>query len=256
MNAWVVALLVPSLHLGPSLEVLIGTSAPLLVLGLGLALPAGASRRERPASAGRPPDSGGSARRATLGSARCWALLAGYPGAIGAVLAWRSELAERDAHGPVGLTLAALSILAFVAAAAHASSLAQPESAVQTQTPLERDPVAEPRARRWVRRLLLGASAAGALALSLMAPALASRRERVERWGDGADDATVLAAVVGAIVGCVALGVIVGPALRAARVGGDPPGRRQRRLAAAMLVAVAAGVAWLVLRHFDRAAGA
>jgi hypothetical protein len=229
VNAWIVALLVPSLHLdvwrdGGGLDLgLLVSIAPLVVLAVALAVP-------------------------HRGAAR-WGLLAGYPASIALALAVRGELAERDAHGTIGLVLAALSLLAFVAAAAHASSH-QPGSA-QRETPLERDPVAEPVARRWVRRALLAIAAAGALALTLVAPTLGGRRARVERWGEAADDATVLAAVVASTVACVAIGAIIGPALRAARPGSHPPAQRQRRLAASMLLAVAAGVGWLVLRHFD-----
>jgi hypothetical protein len=230
VNAWIVALLVPSLHLDGGFDrvlPLLVTIVPLVVLAVALAIP-------------------------HRGAAR-WGLLAGYPAAIAAALGFRSELAERDAHGTIGMVLAALSLLAFVAAAAHASS-PHPAGA-EVQTPLERDPVAEPIARRWVRRALLAIAASGALALTLIAPTLASRRERVERWGEAADDATVLASVVAATVACVALGAIVGPALRAARPGSASPAQRQRRLAASMLLAVAAGVGWLVLRHFDQAGG-
>lgn len=224
VNAWIVALLVPSLHLEVGLDLdLLVSCAPLAVLAIALAIP-------------------------HRGAAR-WGLLAGYPTSIALALGLRTELTERDAHGTAGLVLAALSLLAFVAAAAHASSH-QPGSA-ELQTPLERDPVAEPLARRWVRRALLALAAAGALAITLVAPTLAGRRERVERWGEAADDATVLAAIVAATVACVAVGAIVGPSLRAARPGSHPPAQRQRRLAASMLLAVAAGVGWLVLRHFD-----
>lgn len=230
LNAWVVALLVPSLHIGlGSLDAIV-TSVPLVVLAIGVAMLGGNRDRAR------------------------WALLAGYPASIGAVLAFRTELTERDAYGLFGLALAALSLLAFTAAAAHACSLVRPSGAL-TQTPLERDPVAEPFSRRWARRALLAITAAGALAVTLIAPTATSRREQVERWGEAADDATVLTSVVAATVACIAIGIVVGPALRATRASSDTPVRRQRRLAAAMLVAAAAGVGWLVLRHFDRAAG-
>lgn len=228
VNAWLVTLLVPSLHLDRGFDrALLIAVAPLLVLAAALWVP-------------------------HRGAAR-WGLLAGYPAALAAALGARGELAERGAHGTLGLVLAALSLLAFVAAAAHASSRA-PGSA-QRQTPLEREPVAEPPTRRWVRRALLAITATGALAITLVAPALASRRERLERWGEAADDAAVLTSVVAATVACFAVGVIVGPALRAARSGSHRPAQRQRRLAASMLLAAAAGVGWLLLRHFDRVAG-
>jgi hypothetical protein len=60
-----------------------------------------------------------------------------------------------------------------------------------------------------------------------------------------------LTSVVAAVVAALALGTLVGPALRAQRTRSDDPARSRRRLAAAMLIATAAGVGWLVLRHFD-----
>lgn len=231
LNAWVVTLLVPSLFVG--LDPLQGlvTSAPLLVLGAGVF----AHRR---------------------GASAAWWLLGGFPAAIGAVLAWRDELAARDAHGLLGLTFAALSLLAFAAAAAHASARDLRGARAEVQSPLGREAVIEPPARRWTRRALLGLSAAGALAITLVAPVLGGRDARVERWGEAADDAAVLTALVGGVVACLALGAVIGPSLRADRAPPLHPARRQRRLGAAMLIAVAAGVGWLLLRHFDALAGA
>lgn len=230
VNAWVVALLVPSLHVGLDALGALATTAPLAVLAVAVAaLPRHRSRAR-------------------------WMLLAAYPAAIGGVIALRRELTERDTHGVLGLALAALSLLAFVAAAAHACSRERRHRPVHHRMPLGRQAVAEPSSRTWTRRALLGVAAVGALALTLVAPALATRRERVERWGEAADDATVFTVVVAATVACVAAGAVVGPALRAARTSRDGPRRSRRRLAAAMLIAVMACVGYLVLLHFDRAA--
>lgn len=230
LNAWVISLLVPMLHVGVDPKGALITSLPLVVLGLGLA------------ALGR-----------NVEHAR-WLLLAGYPPSIGGVLAWRSELTVREVHGTLGLALAALSLLAFTAAVARACA-PTPRNLASPPVRLERAPVAEPARRRWLRRALLGISGAGSLALVLLAPTFLSRSERLERWGKAADDATVLAIVVATVLSCALMGMVVGPALRAPRLGSERPTQRQQRLAISMLIAVAAAVGWLVLRHFDRAAG-
>lgn len=228
LNAWVVAVLVPAIHAG-SLG-LVGTlvaSLPLVVLAAGVMQ-----------------------LRADPGRAR-WALLFGVPAALGAVLAWNGQLATRDAYGTIGLALAAASLLAFTGAAARAVSRDRVGKRAESQPLAGKEPVAEPRARRIVRRLLLATTALFTFAMTVLAPTLAGRRERVRIWGDGADDATVLSAVVATLIAALALGTVIGPALRASRTRRDHPTRARRRIAAAMLIATCAGVGFLLLRHLD-----
>ncbi|HEY8429692.1 MAG TPA: hypothetical protein VIL20_15010 [Sandaracinaceae bacterium] len=223
LNAWAVVVLAPALHAGAGL---LTTLLPLPALAYGLL-----SLRRR------------------VEHAR-WALLFGVPAGIGAVLAIERPLTEHDAYGPVGLVLAAASLLAFVAAAAAAVGRERAVTPAVTQPLAGKEPVVEPRARRVLRRALLAVAALAALSMTVLAPSLADRRERAARWGEAADDAAALTAVVAAVAACVALGAVVGPALRAERRRSDPR-RHRRRLALAMFIATAAFVGWLVLRHFD-----
>ncbi len=228
VNAWIVALVVPALHAG-------GVGLEQVVVGLGplAVLAAGAMALQKHVDRAR------------------WTLLFGFPASLAAVLAWRSDLAQRDAYGAVGLALAAASLLAFMGAAAHAVGRDRESKRAHAQPLAGKEPVVEPATRRMLRRVLLGAAAFGAFAMTVLAPTLASRRERVRVWGDAADDATTLTAVVATVVAALALGTVIGPALRATRTRRDDPTQRRRRLAASLLIATCAGVGWLLLRHFD-----
>jgi hypothetical protein len=232
LNAWLVVYLIPALHVGVgSLGMLLLAALPLglLVAGLASLGPRGALAR--------------------------WILLAGYPPSLAAVVAARPELATREAYDETAMLLAATSLLAYVASAAHGTSKTPAVKPVTTH-PLEgKEPVVEPLPRRWLRRGLLTAAALGGLAVAVLAPALASRRARIDAWGEAADDGAVLTAVVASIVAAVAIGSIVGPGLRAERHRRSTSARSRRRLAAASLVAVASALAWLLLRHFDQALG-
>ncbi len=167
------------------------------------------------------------------------------------MLAWRSVLVERDALGAAGMALAAISLLAFVGATAWTVGRDRHQKQIQTQPLASKEPVVEPSARRVLRRALLGATALGAFATTVLAPTLGGRPSRVRAWGEAADDATTLTAVVATTVAALALGAVVGPGLRARRNRRDHPAKSRRRLAAALLVATCAGVGWLLLGHLD-----
>jgi hypothetical protein len=100
-----------------------------------------------------------------------------------------------------------------------------------------------------VRRALLTMAAAGAFVLAVVGPSLGLQRERVATWGEAADDAGVLTAVVAGLVACVALGTIVGPGLRAVKQTRERDSGRL--LYAAILLAIAAGAGWIVLTRLD-----
>jgi hypothetical protein len=230
LNAWLVVLLIPSLHVGLfGLVDLALIAAPLGVLGPGLAV----------------------LRSGKLVIAR-WVLCAAVPAAMGGAIALRPALVELEAYGTIGLALGAASLLAYLAAAAHAVSADRELKEAIAQPLVGKEPVVEPLARRWLRRLMLGSAAVGAFALTVIAPSLPSQREREAAWGDAADDAAVLTAVVASLVTAIALAALIGPGLRAVRPTRDEPARRRRRLAAAMLIGTAAAVGWMVLRQLER----
>ncbi|MCZ7682382.1 MAG: hypothetical protein M5U28_27755 [Sandaracinaceae bacterium] len=227
VNAWVVVLLAPAVHVGLDLAHLALALLPAAPLAYGVACLGRRVERAR------------------------WALLLGVPAGMGGVLALDRRLTEHEAYGTAGLVLATLSLLAFVAAAASAAGREQVTTPATSQPLVGKEPVVEPASRRVLRRALLAVSALGALAITVLAPALSARRDRAAAWGEAADDALGLTAVVAAVVAAIALGTLVGPSLRAERPRAGEPARSRRRLAGAMLIATAAGVGWLVLRHFD-----
>lgn len=231
-NTWALGLLLPSLHAGTRTIDAVLLPVPLVALGIGAWALGRAAPRER--------------------SIATVALLVGFPVSVAVVLALRSDLAERDAWGPLGLFALSLSALAYAAMAAEACARPlrlRASTAQDLPTPLT---AAEPRARTWLRRLVLGVTTLGALAMVSIAPALGSRTELLRAWGDAADEATVLASIAGAAAGALALAGILGPRLRADR-GTKPTGlpRRSVRVALSLLMATLGIVSYLVLRHFE-----
>ena len=228
LNAWAVGVLLPTFHVGLAswTEGLVAV-LPLVVLAGGVLLLSRGSIHAR------------------------WALLAAVPPALVIPAALRDAALVDEAFDATSLSLAALSLLAYLAAAAHAvarPALTKPAVAM----PLSgKEPVAEPPARRWLRRALLFVTAIGAFATVVVAPAWATVRERRAAWGDASDAASVLTSIVAAVIAALAVGSIVGPALRAERARSSAAAAGRRRLAVAILVGTAAGIAWMVLAHFD-----
>ena len=230
LNAWVVVFLVPTLHLDLAVQPSdLLALLPLAVLGAGVVW------------LGSRPD-----------LART-ALLAFFPPALGLAVAVRPELIEREIFDPITILLGAASLLAYTAAAAHACGRPQGVKPTSAHPSRSRDPVVEPPARRWTRRVLLTLAALGGFAIVGVAPVWTERMRRAERWGEAIDDGAVLTIVVAALAASFAIGAVIGPALRAERRSKVSPTRRKRRLALAALVATAAGVGWLLLNHFDGA---
>lgn len=230
LNAWLVVCLIPSLHAG------VGSVATFALSFLPLALlAAGLGALDRRDSLAR------------------WVLLGAFPPGLGAWPATRSELRSQDTYDETTMLLAAASMVAYFAAAAHATSRARSTTHATVHPLTGKNPVVEPPPRRWLRRALLAGATIGSVAIAVLAPALGSRRERVEAWNDAADDGAVLTAVVASIVCALALGGVVGPALRAERRQPSGASASRRRLVVALSIAVVAAVAWLLLRNLDRA---
>jgi len=228
LNAWIVVFLVPTLHLG--LGDLLSSAlalAPLLMLAGGL----GALQVRPDVARG--------------------ALLVGFPPTLGLAVAARPDLVEREIYDPLTVGLGAASLLAYVAFAARACVRPDRTKPVTAQEGRAREPVVEPAARRWMRRVLLGVTSLGAAAVVGIAPVAADRAALAERWGDSLDDALVLTVVVATVAAAFALGAVVGPALRAERKGRATRGRRRRRVLVSVVLAAAAGAAWLALNLLD-----
>lgn len=226
-NAWLVVYLIPALHGGSaSFPTSLLATWPLLALALGVSW---LGRRESPSR---------------------WLLLGIFPTSVAAAVA----LQGAETYDPITALVGGLSLLAYLAAAAHASSRPLKVKPTTIRAASAKEPVAEPARRRWTRRALLAASALGSLAIVAVAPTWVSEGDRASAWGEAAEDGAVLTVVVAMVIAAFALGALVGPSLRAERrPRRDLPGRRRRRIAAAMLVGTAAAMGWLVLHHFDAA---
>jgi hypothetical protein len=234
VNAWAVALLLPVLHGGvrDSIDATI-VPLPLLPLAFGVvAIAANGSSLHRASAVG--------------------ALLFAFPVALAGALAWRADLATQEAWGAIGLFVAALSTLAYGAVAAEACSrplTLRTSSAQSLPSPLA---LREPLARAWLRRLSIGGTTLGALAAAVVAPALGARTALVRAWGESADEAAVLASLVGGTAAAIGIAAILGPSFRAPRAAEQPGGRRTAvRIAVAAALGIAAFAGYVVLRHFD-----
>lgn len=203
LNAWLVALVLPSMHVGVdgaagALRLLL----PLSALAIGLP------------------------RLASPDLAR-GALLAAFPALLITAIALDPRLAS-GAHGVAGMLLAALSLVAALALAA--ATIARPEPrAHRHRFTSGKAPVAEPQRRRLLRRFLVTASGLGALFAVVLAPLWVPEGADA-RWEDAVRDGEVLTAVVATFVAAAALGTIVGPGLRAERASRQRPPSLRRAI--------------------------
>lgn len=252
-NVWVIALVLPMVH-GGARGVLDVLAAPLPLVPLALGVAALARNGARPERAGR-------SRAIAVAM-----LLVAFPVALAIVLASRADLADRDAWGPLGLFVAAVSLLGYGAIAAEAcarplglrastaQALSTPLGAAALVAAPDRRAVADRGAgldrRTVLRRGVIAAATLGGLAVAVVAPALGSRAALLRAWGDAADEATVLASIVGASASAFALAALIGPRLRAARPG-DAPRRPALRIALTLLIGASALVAYLLLRQLE-----
>lgn len=228
LNAWGVVFLVPTLHL-PEAGGWAWTAAvaAIAVLAAGLAA---------------------LGERTALSRV---ALLALYPPALGLAIVASPELVEREVFDPLTVVLGAASLLAYAAVAARACARAEERKPSTWQPSGTRDPVVEPAARRWMRRILLALAGLGGLAIVGVAPVWTDRATRAARWGEAQDDGAVLAIVVATVTAAFAIGAIVGPGLRAERRATTEATATRRRLALALVVAAGAAFGWLALAWLD-----
>jgi hypothetical protein len=228
-NVWAIMLLLPIVHGGVARELdALMVALPLLPLSVGAyALAIG----------GRP----------ALRSVAVAMLLLGFPVTLAGALALRADLADRDVWGALGLSVGALSALAYGGVVAEACSrpIALRTSVAQSLTVAVVE--GERPARTWLRRAVLGGSTLGALAIAVVAPSAGSRAALIATWGDAADEATVLASIVGTGAAALALAVLLGPGLRAPR---PSAGARARVwvVGIAIGVAIAASAGYALLR--------
>lgn len=201
LNAWLLALVLPSLHVGVD-----GVAGALRLLLPLPALAIGLPRLESPEVARG-------------------ALLAAFPALLITAVALDPRLAS-GAHGVAGMLLSALSLVA--ALAVGGGTIARPEPRTHRHRfTSAKAPVAEPQRRRMLRRFLVVASGLGALFAVVLAPLWVPEGADA-RWEDAVRDGEVLTAVVATFVAAAALGTIVGPGLRAERASRQRPPSARR----------------------------
>ena len=242
LNAWVICLLLPWLHIGFGEwgQIEPGLADPLLaglLEALFCALPLGAL----------------AAGMVTVDKrvevARL-SLLVAFPVLLGAVLASREALIGREAYSPLGILLGGLSLLAFLALAARA--VARPRELRPSVHKPRRYP--EERSSRRAARLgiaLLIGWAAGGVALIAVAPHLGGLRALEAAWGsEAAAEGGVVATVLAILLASGTVAGILGPGLRAQRSEEPKKVRLRRRLIALTISAFALG-AWVFLRYLE-----
>ncbi len=171
-------------------------------------------------------------------------LAVGVPVLLVTGVAARADPQLSDHYTPATTVLAALSVLAYVVAVAHA--LGRPPLLHATrETKLALAARARPAARS-LRALVLGTTGTVALLLAVAVPALGSHETAVQAWGEAADEGRVLTAIVGATIACIATGAIVGPSLRAERPGAARDAALPITLS--LVVAATGAIAWAILR--------
>ncbi|MFK7985662.1 MAG: hypothetical protein AB8I08_06490 [Sandaracinaceae bacterium] len=226
VNAWLVMLLTPVLADGwGSLGSRLGAASPWLALVLGLAW------------LGRHPE-----------RAR-WALLAGFVPLLGLGLVLRPDALVPGPYAALSLSLCAISLLAYVAAAAHACSRPRVSHPAKHFPIAGRAPLNEASPARWVRAALLGSSAAGAFFAVVIVPAWGGPNAA---WGDASREGAALTTVVAALAGAGALAAIVGPGLRAERRRRSRRAPLRRVVMAAVGLGLLSALGWAALVYGNR----
>ncbi len=172
-----------------------------------------------------------------------------FPALVATAMAGRADPALSERYGAPLLVLSGVAMLAYAVAAAHA--LARPEALRETRvSKLAASPDAGRHARA-LGALVLGTASLAALVLTIVVPALGSRAEWAEAWGEAAEEGRVLVAILAAAVTAFGLTVVLGPALRASRASEVRPGGDHVTVAASVVVAVTFAMAWAMLRVVD-----
>jgi hypothetical protein len=217
-NAWLVANVLPLAFAGPrSIAAVLLVAIPIAALAAGVWL---------------------TSVRPMLAE---WGLFGVFPTLLAAVSATLPAVTVQTPYSAVGGVLAAISLVAFGAGAAHA--LGRPlvlREAVQK--PLGGiAPVDEEPKRRLLRRLLLGLGGVGALAIAMIAPLAGATEGYEAAFGEHASTAATLIVTLAGAIASAVLVFFVGPSLRSTRVA--PPTRKiARRRFYGFMVSVVLGL--------------
>lgn len=188
----------------------------------------------------------GEALRARLPRASRAVLLGAFPFSVALGSAARSDLAMHDAWAGALAPLLAISLFLYLAVVLHSFARPAPTRATGWQ-PVPPAAWSRPAPARLLGTGVLGVTLAAALFSTAALPFLVPRAALEAQFPLAADDARSLAIALGGGLFSIALGAIVGPGLRARRVGDPERDRPLRGLGPSLLLAVLAalGYAWL-----------
>jgi hypothetical protein len=174
-------------------------------------------------------------------------LLGAVPVSIAVAAALEPALAANDAWSGVLGPLVALSLLFYLAVVLHSFARPAPTRATGWQ-PVPEAAWSRPPSGQVVATGLVVALVAAALVAMVVIPFAVSRAALEVRFPGAADDARTLAVAVGGGIFAVALGAIVGPALRARRAHDQGRERIGWAVGLSLGLAVVAAVAyaWLI----------
>ena len=222
--AWLVCVLLPSLHRAESLSRSAFGLLPIapIMLALGITL----TQRRSPAAP--------------------YALLTGYPIALALSLSCFDHDTALAIYSPLTLAFALASLAAYGAAAIAHSSAPAAARAVEHKPLGEVAPVDPETRKQTLGTVVLVSVTLGALWLAIAGSWGTPARLR-EQWGRAAAEGATLTAVTAGVVGALAL-AFVAPALRADRGAKPSAEESSRRLSWLLLVAVSGLVVYALLR--------
>jgi hypothetical protein len=175
-----------------------------------------------------------------------WLLLCVFPLSLSAALCLGDEAARERAHSAVSLLLAAISLLAYGAAALQACRAPLP--ILPTKSHARRS---EPRLSSRRPSLSRIAAAAvlilGAFAIALIAPLSSDYALLETSWGEAADAGAALTAVVAGAIAVTLVGIELAPMLKPKPVVAIPWRRRRTRIVTMLFVAMFSGAVYLRL---------
>ena len=184
------------------------------------------------------------------GPATAWSrglLLAAFPLSVAVGTAARPELSLLDAWSGALAPLVALSLFFYLAVVLHSFARPAPTRATGWQ-PVPEAAWTRPAPARRVSTGLVVVTLAAAFAATAVVPFAVPRAALEARFPAAVGDIRTLAVAVGGGLFSIALGAIIGPGLRARRVGDDARERVGRSVVVSLVFAALAGLgyAWLV----------
>ncbi|MEY4580562.1 MAG: hypothetical protein RL701_5265 [Pseudomonadota bacterium] len=174
-----------------------------------------------------------------------WSLLCVFPMSLSAALCLGNEAQRERAHSALSITLAAVALLAYGAAALQACRAPLPilpsrSHARRTELPKAAD------SQRVIKWLASGVLIVGALAIALIAPLSSSYAQLQAAWGEAADAGAVLTAVVAGAIAMTVVAVELAPLLRSQGAPRMPANKRNKRIAVMLLLTMLGGVTYLL----------